>query len=576
MTSPGDVLSGAREDVAAGETQVTVAQVRSQIASGAIALARPMYEALNERLGPVTDVLVVEGLLHEAEGNLDAAAASFQRALAGAPGSLIANAQAARLFLQLGRLAEAEAAAQAAVRLDVENLGGLKVLAEVYARTSRLEQRAIVVYRLALCPDLPGSATWSLVSELSSAGRWEDILGVLHRRGADLVPKRRVATTRIEALLELGWQREALACLITALADGHIQPKDTIDGLIARHALTIGAAFVERAIAEGLSEPSARTPIVQAARRSCSGASLQDSPFDFADAARALEVLLPDQDSFAKAAERAALFLVKRARAHLADRDYGAATEDLVRAARVRPHDRSILDMLAEAALRAGQSHRHFDTLVRIFDAFPDGRGLGAAVKAAYAAGNWKAAAELIARAAEGVRASAGDVIARLRLESHQTLESLVREGNHQAGLAMVAGLRPWLDVGDWPGRSVDRLLAGAKRHLRRLRAMTDGATMNRICVLYASIDPADLDVARLLVRLHIRYRRFAEAADVLTRILDADPHGARDWADLALVRHELGQASPRDVCIARAMVISPEIILPKQLEAARSRLAGA
>ncbi|MEP6967062.1 MAG: tetratricopeptide repeat protein [Pseudomonadota bacterium] len=557
--------------MSAGESQVTVAQVRSQIASGAIALAWPMYEALNERLGPVTDVLIVEGLLHEAEGDLDAAAASFQRALAGAPGSPVANAQVARIFLQLGRLVEAEEAAQATLRLDMENLGGLKILAEVYARTSRLEQREAVVYRLALCPDLPGTGAWSLVSELSNAGRWGDVLGVLDRRGGDLVPKRRVATTRVEALLELGRQRDALACLITALADGHVQPKDTVDRLIARRALTVAAVFVERAIAEGLSEPSERTPIIHAARRNCSGANLQDSPFDFADGARALEILLPDQESFAKAAERAALFLVKRARAHLAERDYGAATEDLVRAARVRPEDRPILEMLSEAALRAGQSHRLFDTLVRIHNAFGDGRSLAAAVKAAYGAANWRAAAALISEAAEDVRSSAGEMIAHLRLQSHETLELLVREGNHEAALAMVAGLRSWLDVGDWPDGSIDRLLAKAKRHLRRLRALTDAATMNRICVLYASIDPADLDVGRLLVRLHIRYRRFNDAADVLTRILEADPHVARDWADLALVRHELGQSGLRDACIARAIVISPAITLPKNLEASRS-----
>lgn len=576
MTSRGDGVREAGADVTAGETPVTVAQVRAQIASGAIALARPMYEVLSQRLGPVTDVLLVEGLLHEAEGDLEAAAASFQRALAGAPGSTVANAQAARILLQLGHLVDAEEAAQATLRLDVENLSGLKVLADVYARTGRPRQREAVIFRLACCPDLPGLATWSLVSELSTAHRWADVLGVLDRRGPDLVPKRRVATTRVEALLELGRQRDALACLITALAAGHVHASDTVNRLIARRALTVAAAFVDRAIAEGLSEPSARTPVIQAARKNCSGANLQDSPFDFADAIRALEILVPDQESFAKAADRAAWFLVKRARAHLDERDYGAATEDLIRAARVRPKDRPTLDMLAEAALRAGRPHRHFDTLVRIHDTFADGHSLAAAVKAAYAAANWAAAADLVSRSGEGARAIAQEAIAQLRLDAHETLESLVQEGNHEAGLAMMAGLSPWLGVGDWPDRMIDRLLAGAKRHLRRLRAFVEAPAMNRLCVLYARIDPADLDVGRLLARLHIRYRRFNEAADVLVRILDADPHCARDWADLAAVRQELGQPGLRDACIARAIVISPTITLPKHLEPLRSRMIAA
>ena len=558
-----------------GEGQVTVAEVRSRITAGDVAIARPMYEALHGRLGPITDVLVVEGLLNEAEGDLEAAAASFQRALAGAPGSVFANAQSARICLQLGRLLEAEQAALATLRLDAGNLNGLKVLADVYARTGRLEERADVVYRLGLCPGLSGAATWTLVSELSVAGRWTEVLEILDRRGAELIPKR-VASTRVETLLDLGRQRDALACLLAALADGHVQPKDVVDRLIARNALAVGAAFIKQSIADGHSGPNASAPLVAAARRTCNGITLQDSPFDFADAVRALEILLPDHEPLGKAVERSALFLVKRGRSRLIEGDYGAATDDLIRAGRIRPEDRAILELLADAALRAGRAHRHFDTLLRIHRIFADGRSLVAAARAAFSAANWTSMGDLISQAEAGVRASSAETIEQFRLQLRRNLESLLREGHYEAGLAMVTGLKPWLDIADWPGPSIQRLLARTKRHLRGLRAFADTAAMNRLCSLYALVDPGDVDVGRLLARLHFRYRRFSEAVEVLTRVMEADPHSARDWLDLALARQELGQPALRDVCVARAIVISPTIVLPKPLEAFRARMFAA
>jgi hypothetical protein len=48
----------------------------------------------------------------------------------------------------------------------------------------------------------------------------------------------------------------------------------------------------------------------------------------------------------------------------------------------------------------------------------------------------------------------------------------------------------------------------------------------------------------------------------LLGRAVGLDPHLARDWADLALAEHELGNIEARDHAIARAIVISPTIQL--------------
>ena len=107
----------------------TVAGVRSKIAAGDIDSARRLFDVLHARLGPVTDVLLTEGLLLEAEGDLEAALRSIQRASISNQGSIQANAQAARLLMRLGRAAEAEAAALVTLALDDANMNALTVLA---------------------------------------------------------------------------------------------------------------------------------------------------------------------------------------------------------------------------------------------------------------------------------------------------------------------------------------------------------------------------------------------------------------------------------------------------------------
>ncbi|MDQ2860408.1 MAG: tetratricopeptide repeat protein [Pseudomonadota bacterium] len=575
MASGWDILLGTGAQIRVDEAEITASEVRSRIASGAIAAARSMYAKLIGRLGPVTEVLVVEALLHEAEGHLEAALASLERALADAPHSIAAISQLARILVRLERFVEAENAALATLRLEETNFNGLWALAEVHARTGRLEARLDVIHRLALLPGLSVSATWTVVSELSAAGRWPAIIDILDRREARLAPKR-VTTERVEAMIHLNRQRDALVCLEAALSQGHVQLNDVVARLIAHGAVALAAAFVERVIESGHGPAGTRALIIATARRTCETTTLEESPFEFADAVRALEILNPGDDAFSEAAGRSTVFLVSRARTGLDDGDASLATETLIHAARLRPHDRAILEMLADSARRAGQAQRHFDTLLRIHQIFSDGPSFAAVIDAAMATANWSVLGDLISKAPPDVRTAAGTTIVRLRHHSYRQLESLLGERNFEAALVLVSDLKPWHGVGDWPGPSIERLLAGAKRHLRTLRPFADAAVMTRVCSLYIAIDSADLDVGRLLARLHLRNRNFTAAAEVLSRLLWIDPHSARDWADLALARQELKQPESCNACVARAIVIAPDIPIAKTLDVVRARLAGA
>ncbi len=565
--------SSAGTPLAGAAPRITVAAVRSQIASGDLALAREMYRALLDQSGPIVDVLLTEALLDEAEGNLDAALARLGRIVATARRSVHAKAQSARVLWRLGRAGEAEAAALAALGLDAVNLGGLTVLADIYAKAGRTGDRLDAVCRLALCAGAPGSAVWSAIAELSGAGRWEDTLQVLDRRG-DLLAEQRVTIVRAEALLALGRQREAVAGLLEALAKGQGRPQDTVDRLIARPALTAAALFLAAAIEEGHLGPAARAPAITAARQAHEGAILEDSPFVYADAARALEILCPDEGSPPKAVARAAAFLLERAHGHLARDEFSAAADHLIQAGRLRPEDPGILRLLADAAAKAGRPDRHLDTLLRIHRLSASAGSLLAAADGAYAAGRWGVLAALMTEtpAVDPSRALT-DAADRMLAGLRARLEGLAREGNGEEGVAMVAALAPWIDVSKWPEGAISRLLAAAKRRMRGPRISVDPTALGRLAAAFLVVDPADLDVGRLAARLHLRFRRFGEATALLAGVLEADPHVARDWVDLALAHHQLGDSGRRDACARRALVIAPTIMLPPPLDAVRVRM---
>jgi len=534
--------------------RATVSGVRAQIAAGELAAARAAFEALRTGLGASADVLVTEGLLLEAEGKLEASLTSFQRARAAAPASAYPSGQVARLLARLERPAEAEAAALSTLALDDANPVGLAALVYAYASAGRTEERLDVVRRLAAIPGLGAARLWSAIGDLAGALRWTDVLRILDERVDDLPPGR-ACLQRVEALLGLDRQADALGCLTAAQAAGHVKPAEVVERLVARRAVALAAAFIQQCPLD--TSGAAREIVHTEAARVCVAVTLEASPFDHADAILAQRILFPDRAGLGEAVERAAAVLVEQARAHLVRGEDSLATDTLIRAARLAPADLTVLDLLAAAAERAGRADRHLETLLRIYRLRPSPESLTVAVEAAIRAEWWTPLGDLMARAqgqSSTVMASSG-AIDGLRGRLHDSLETLLRVGDADGALTLVAALQPWMTLRDWPAATIARLLAAAKRHLRRPRA---SGAIGRLAASYLSLDPGDLDVQRLLARLHLRHRRLRDAAGLLAGVVRADPHVARDWLDLAKAHDGLGEAAQRDLCLARAHIIAP------------------
>lgn len=561
----------------ATESQVTVATVRSHARAGRIETARRLYGELLARLGPKLDVVITEGFLLEAEGDLEAALASFQRAAIAAPASVHANAQSARVLMRMERAAEAAAAASATLALDQANIIGLTVLSYACGKAGRTKEAMDAAYRLARAPDAPASVVTRALDQLASGARWTEVLHILDASGTDLSPAL-ACKRRVEALLELGWRREALTRAVSDCTTGAVKVPEMVDWLIGRRAFTVAAGFARRGFEDDPTAAGLLDVVAEAAERAYASASLRDSPFEFADALCALALLFPDRRTISQALVAAAAHFDQIARASIAKSDFRAAADNLTAAARLLPTDREILLFLAEVAGRAGRRDRHVDTLLRIHQAHPDERSLSRALDGAISEGLWEAAAGLLSerdRQSTDDRSGLGTATHDLSQCLQCRLEDLVRNGEFESGLSMVTALRPWAGIDAWPPSLISRLLAAIKRRLRSLRASTSVAS-TRISLMYLTLDPSDLDVRRILATLYLRVRRHHEAAEILAGVVGDDPHVARDWLDLAAARHELGQFVERDACVARALVIEPTISLPKPLEGPGVRLLGA
>ncbi|MEO8927801.1 MAG: hypothetical protein ABI306_11635 [Caulobacteraceae bacterium] len=551
--------------------------IRALIAAGEVAAARSAFEAMRARLAPF-DLALTQCLLQEGEGDLEAALASLEQALVSYPRAIHLHAQSARLLARMERPVEAEAAALATLALDKANVHALTALAFVYARTGRDGESLDVVHRLATRPGSSEAAVWSAVAELAGAGRWADILRVLDERGSAL-EGRRVRARRAEALLELGRQTDALAVLAGAHRAGDAPPLETINRLIARGALAVAARLIEESMAGEPKVADLTATLARAAESVRDASSSEAAPLAFADAAHALAILFPYRPVHGEAVARAADFLVERARARQARGDPSGATDDLVVAARLAPADRAVLEMLAEAAGRAGRPDQRLDALLRLHDAHPAADTLVAAVEGALGASRWDAVAKLMSRASDqGLDAApeVSEAADRWRARLHVRLEVFVRERDLVGGLEMLAGLAPWMTLSDWPAASISRPLLASKRYLRGQRVSADAEAFLRVSSLYLALDPDDADVGRLVGRFHLRHRRFAEAARALATVVRADPHVAGDWLDLAQARGELGELMARDACLARALVIAPASLAAGPLDQFWARMARA
>jgi predicted Zn-dependent protease len=141
--------------------------------------------------------------------------------------------------------------------------------------------------------------------------------------------------------------------------------------------------------------------------------------------------------------------------------------------------------------------------------------------------------------------------------------------------LELVTTLAEQFPVNEWPKALIERLLRATKRRMRGLK-MTESALITSMGARYMQLDPGDLDVRRMAARALSRQKRAGEALELLERVVKADPHAAGDWVALAMVHHELANLNERDICAARALIISPNIALPQALSRVRAQMIPA
>ncbi|MEO7026035.1 MAG: hypothetical protein ABI056_00610, partial [Caulobacteraceae bacterium] len=217
---------------------------------------------------------------------------------------------------------------------------------EVGDETAKLDS----LYRVARSATTREAAIWAAIEALTKAKRYSQALTLLEERRGDL-DARRAAFQRTDVLLAQGGQgrqRAALKALLQAQSAGAVEPERAVNHLLRAGALTMAAKFLQRSTAaDGAYGASLRGDVARAARDVCRQTTLQASPFVFADAVRALQLLSPDDASIAAHVRRAATVLSGRLRVAAGKRDFSSATDLLIHLARLAPHDLDLLEQLA-------------------------------------------------------------------------------------------------------------------------------------------------------------------------------------------------------------------------------------
>ena len=541
---------------------VSAALVRGLIAKGAIADARQAFGRLAEQGASGPEVLLVEAWLLAAE-NLDSEALDvLRRLLASRPAAARIQEDVARLAMRLGAAPEAEAAGRALTAQDPDNLDGLNALAFAYQRMGRERERLDTLLKLALAPSASEASIWPAVQALAEAGRWGDALTVLDGRELELAP-RPVARLRFDALLRTGWHRRALDALLQAHGLDYLRVDEAIDIAIENQALRVGAQFVEAALRDDPRRAEARARLLTTAVEASASGSMATSPVTFSDAILARSLLIPGRAALTESAERAREFLIKQAKWLLAKGDAGLATDFLVQASRHDLADVAVLELLIQAARKAGRADRLADAAARLCEVAPDSSALLAAAASAFEASAWPTLAVVMTRLRQWAEAGdprSNEAAARSWLAAR--LAELLAADDLARALALAGAGRGSWPIEVWPGAVIARLRSAAKRWLR-LDGPVDDPALVEACVDYLAITPADVEVRRILARKLAKLRRPADAREQLSVIVARDPHLARDWLDLAVAHHDLGEAERRDYCTARALAISPGINLP-------------
>lgn len=149
-------------------------------------------------------------------GDLDAALRLADAMLDGRPGDDAAHALRARALMALGRLDDAERDAQAAVRLDPEEVGHRELLAEVLSRAGAHREAADEYRRLAR--NHPRQAIWALAEAGERVDASDPERGVSAARAAvRLEPDNGLAHLVLaQALTRTGDARGAVGAASTA------------------------------------------------------------------------------------------------------------------------------------------------------------------------------------------------------------------------------------------------------------------------------------------------------------------------------------------------------------------------
>ena len=414
---------------------------------------------------------------------------------------------------------------------------------------------------------------WDTIDALAGQERWAAVLELIEQHEFDLDPWR-MAPLRVRGLIKLGWRRRALEQLAKAYEDGYVRGREAVALMVGDDALAVAARFIDSHMSEDVWQDYARTSVLAGASAVCAAASLQDAPLQFADAIQAQDILLPGREETQSAIALTLQVLTTKAGELLATDDPASATVFLCAAARLAPGDRTVLESLAEAALRADLIERRLDTLLRIWTTHRDTSALLAAARGVLATSSWTTISEVmtIASAEASALGSAMDDIAEQYRElACRRLDDYILAGDIASGLELVVAVSRQCFVVQWPDALLSRLLQAAKR---RLRNQAGGeALIAAWGPLYLELSPLDADVCRRMARVRMQQRRLGEARELLDRVVSISPHVAGDWIALAMVQADMGDVLGRDLSVARAILISPDVHLPPQLAPVRERL---
>jgi hypothetical protein len=426
--------------------------------------------------------------------------------------------------------------------------------------------------RLASAPAAKEADIWAAIDALTLLERWSVVLEIIEQHEFDLDPWR-MTRLRARALFELGWHRRALDNLVKAYGDGYVRGYEAVELLVDWGALALAAGFIDGHMSGDLWRAEARTSVTSAATRTCTATNAHDAPFQYADAIQARNILSPGQDEIERAMRQTRQVLTAKAGERRANYDPAGAALFLAAAVRLYSADRSLLESLADAAHSANMTERYLDTLLRIWTTHREAPDLLAIARSDLETSSWVTLSEIMAVGATQAGLNELDAVTDVyRERACHKVDQYIVAGDVASGLELVITVSREFPGIEWPRVLVARLLNATKRWFRTQQVFGD-ALVASLGPRYLELSPSDLDVCRMMAHVHVRQRRLTEARELLDRLVAIGPHVAGDWISLAMVQTTLGDLEGRDLSVARALLIDPDVHLPRELAPIREHL---